>query len=415
MKKLLILPVFGLVFLLFSPVLAEENPQLNKNTPVIENPGVLPSNPFYFLKEWRRGIKRFFTFDPVAKLELELKVVAEKAVEVLKVQEALPDDEESVMRAIENYRDAQERLKSRLKSLRDTSKNPNIDRLLDQLAERAIQHEALFDDLADKFNEQSEIQGALEEAKKKIEEVVGVAASKDDPEKFSNRLKKYNYSSEMIDGVFSNAPEAVKESLSQIRDDFADRLRAEFAQTLKELAMKISEHEKLFVIRELTKVSHPQIYGLLENAKYHLRLANSVFSKNDLSETKLHIGHIQGFLKELSSLIELTEKPELKLDPVEPVSMCGQIQCLRYDPVCGEDGKTYSCGEADAKSCGASVAYKGECRKEEPVFCLAVVDPVCGVNGKTYSNDCVAGVAGVEIKYKGACSVIKPIESTPSY
>ena len=38
-----------------------------------------------------------------------------------------------------------------------------------------------------------------------------------------------------------------------------------------------------------------------------------------------------------------------------------RIACFRYDPVCGEDGVTYGCGEADAYCHGVEVVHEGEC------------------------------------------------------
>jgi hypothetical protein len=59
-------------------------------------------------------------------------------------------------------------------------------------------------------------------------------------------------------------------------------------------------------------------------------------------------------------------------DICEQTSDCGKIQCLRYDPVCGTDRKTYDC-EPAAKACGVDVAYKGECKKL--TLCIQVITP----------------------------------------
>src|SRR3989338_1352335 len=53
----------------------------------VPDPGVLPTSPFYFVKEWRRGITRLFTFNPIKKAELELTILNEKAAEAQEVEE----------------------------------------------------------------------------------------------------------------------------------------------------------------------------------------------------------------------------------------------------------------------------------------------------------------------------------------
>ena len=86
-----------------------------------------------------------------------------------------------------------------------------------------------------------------------------------------------------------------------------------------------------------------------------------------------------------------------------PTDMCQpecQILCLVPDPVCGTDGVTYDCGEADAHCSGVEVAHPGSC---DLCACPDVWDPVCGVDGTTYGNACEARCAGVEIAGPGEC------------
>jgi len=135
--------------------------------------GILPTNPFYFFKEFGRSWRRFFIFDPVKRAEFDLDVLGEKADELSTVEELDPNSPEAIKKALENYNEGVDRLRENLQKLSDSSNNPNIDKLLEKLDERAAKHNELFNRLMEKhqdiFNNVDEVRARLGETISNLE------------------------------------------------------------------------------------------------------------------------------------------------------------------------------------------------------------------------------------------------------
>lgn len=124
--------IIGLMFFYSHKAYAEE-----------VSPGMLPPNPFYFMKKFSRSLRRIFTPDPIKRAELELRILDQSALEVKKLSQII-DDEESITNAIENYEDNLNRLRLRLELLSNKNYNPETQSLLNKVAERRLAHEKIL-------------------------------------------------------------------------------------------------------------------------------------------------------------------------------------------------------------------------------------------------------------------------------
>lgn len=113
----------------------------------VENPGLLPTNPFYFLKSFVRSTQRAFTVSPVKRADLELDILSQKAGELKKLEEVLDGSDENLKAATVPYAESVDRLQSILQTLKETGKNQATDQLLSRLLEAGINHMMIFDAL----------------------------------------------------------------------------------------------------------------------------------------------------------------------------------------------------------------------------------------------------------------------------
>lgn len=115
--------------------------------------GTLPTSPFYFLKQWGRGITRMFTFGWLAKTQLELDITNQIAAELLAVNNANPDDAKALKKALENFTNAQERLNFRIAAINNGNTNvTDSEKLLRDIDGKTAKHAALLGQVSARWN-----------------------------------------------------------------------------------------------------------------------------------------------------------------------------------------------------------------------------------------------------------------------
>ena len=339
----------------------------------IEDPGLLPTNPFYFLKEFGRTARRWVTFDPLKRVELELRITNEKAAEAKRVQESRPEDSDAITRALENYQRSQDRLKLRLDALQDVSQNPNVEQLVENVLDRSLKHARLFEELKERAADDPSVVGLSETLKEKIAESAAVLADKADPVLVADKLEralgredlqvKNGRSLEVVERLLDKVPEAARPALEDVRKNFSERLEEEAAMILKE------------------------------------------------SEAMLNKGAMQDALDR--------KLPELERGMLEPAA-CPSVSIA----ACEKDRASEECARQVKElvlkypRCGFESILRPSATipmpipaLSEPILCTAEYAPVCGANGKTYSNSCMAKAARIEVKYRGECG--RPEQQEP--
>ncbi len=248
----------------------------------VAEPTLLPDHPFYFLKNWGRGIRAFFTFDRVKKVELREKFANEKLMELKKMVEE-KKNAKAIEKAIENYQEEVEKIKETCERIKEKAKeNPRVESFLDKFTGHQILHQRILQKLETQVPS---------EAFEKIKE-----ARERHLESFAEVMTKLEDRKEKI-------REGLEQKLGEIKgSEFKDFKNLE---VLKELEEKVPEEAK------------ETIRKVYENLLIKLGTEIEQMSPEKMERFKAYTERIAGEKEEQIEILEnlklrLEEKPEIQ-------------------------------------------------------------------------------------------------------
>lgn len=299
----------------------------------VAEPGLLPTSPFYFLKEFGRAIRRTVTLDSVKKAELELRIINEKAVELKKVEENQPQNTAAIQKAIQNYQANQQRLTEKFENLKENSSNPNVDKLLQEFADRAVKHAKVFNELETKFENNQEVAKIVSAVREKSGEVAAAAAGKDEPAKFAAKVEqvlttargsdlKHVRSVEILDNFIRKAPEAVRVSLEKVKEDISTRLEIDIKNAVQTQGVEAVKRvikdlpgnavRRAIILKELEQKSGTAVSGVLSGAAAAIN-KEILSSENIMEKAQARLQAANDALAKLSDRLKDVAQPPVNV------------------------------------------------------------------------------------------------------
>lgn len=194
-----------------------------------DNVGILPTSRLYFIKEWRQGIQKFFTFDSFRKAELDFDFLKLRAGELKKLNEINPDNVNVLAIALNNYQESANRLARRLEILNGDNRTIDFDNLINDILEQVLKQQDVLDALMFRSEFSADFKLQLDKAQGALIDILAVIVQKEG----------------LLPGFNNRFIEAVKnedEDIGELKSiEILDRLEEKLKPEDKESIFKLEE------------------------------------------------------------------------------------------------------------------------------------------------------------------------------
>lgn len=318
-NKLFLILALGML-LSAGPVLAQENVvRIIKGQEVtiqdlgVSDPGMLPGNPFYFLKEWGREVKTSLPYSSVKKAVVQLQIVNERAAEIKKLADLLPATNKAFVKSMDSYQKSIDVLNERIDSLKEFS-SAETTVFLNQLADSIMKQIKLFSEIKDQVGDKNKAK--LSELQEKITQIMAdVSVKMETPSDFkclmeqviknqsNNSLKELTIS-DILDRLNEKNSKETRIELLKIKENllisFQSRLQSDdFSQALSEIMMEIAGDPtgKIKILDEIKELASDN------DIKNKLNVVRQQILDESVTNKQIRAGEAQKMIETASVLL----------------------------------------------------------------------------------------------------------------
>ena len=216
----------------------------------IAEPMLLPTSPYYPVKNIWRGVRTFFTFNPVKKAELKFQFANERLIEAKEVAEKV-DKPEVVTKALENYKKEVDAVSKIVEKVPERVKEEVKD-FAEKMIDNSFKQQKLIDKIEKKLKPEH-FEKINEVRKDGIENFAKTVVKIVEPEKIQEKITKVidaqkgsefkNFKNvEILKAVEEKVPQMAKEAIRQAQENAMKRLEENIIKMEESEQKKFKEY-----------------------------------------------------------------------------------------------------------------------------------------------------------------------------